>query len=306
MRIILSIVVIIANLSTIVAQPTKVLPVQFTHFFKTYSFLNPASIGMNAPFEAMAGDKALTGAFAGVQTIYANINLQLSKDSVRKVKHVMGITFVNDKEGSFINRSRVSLLYALHIPLSEKFTLSSGTAVGFVNHFFGASNINPGGSDLAPNIDFGIWLRSKSFNLGISGDQLVPFTMRPIDQAYVLSRHYNIVLDKSISLSRHLKFTPTVLWRWDELNNKNFDFALLSLIHENLLVAVSYKYERALAFSAGLERIKIGNQIFRLMLSYNSPAGKKLYYNPQSYDLLLSYVILKKKKYNLVEESVSE
>ncbi len=293
MRIVLSVVLLVVVLVRSTAQTIPVLPVQFTHFFKTYTFVNPASIGISAPLEIMVGDKALTGAFAGVQTLYVNANVQLSKDSVNSAKHVVGLSFENDKEGTYINRSRAALLYAVHVPLNERLTLSSGTAIGFVNHFFSASNINPGGSDLAPNIDLGIWLRGKRFNVGISGNQLIPFKMTPIEQTYVLSRHYTLVLDRTVALSRHLNLTPTALWRLEGLNKKNIDLGLVSLIHETLIVAISYKYQKALAFSAGLEKIKIGNQIFRLLFSYNSPVGKKLYYNPQSYDVLLSYVLFR-------------
>ncbi len=289
MRIVFSVVMMTVCSCTMYAQSSVILPVQFTHFFKTYTFVNPSSIGRTAPVEIMAGNKSLSGAFSGVRTIYANANFRLRKDSANRVKHVLGISFINDREGVYITRSRASALYAFHLPLSTFVTMSAGAGVGFVNYAFNPSNISTGGSDIAPNLELGLWLRGKNFNFGISGNQLVPFRMTPLDATYVLSRHYTFLVDKTFFLSPSLKLMPAFQYRWEEANRRNADGFLVLLLQDNLTFGAGYKYQRALAFSAGLEKIKIGNQVFRIMFSYNSPVGKKLYYNHQAYDLLLSY-----------------
>src|SRR3954469_4012337 len=79
------------------AQSGSGLPVQFIQFFKTYALINPASIGKDSSIELSTGNKSLTGAFSGVRTFYANGHAQLNARKKNKSRHVIGLTFINDK-----------------------------------------------------------------------------------------------------------------------------------------------------------------------------------------------------------------
>lgn len=272
------------------AQSGAGLPVQFIQFFKTYSLINPASIGKDSAIEFSTGNKSLTGAFSGVRTFYANANVQLHARGKNKSKHVLGLNFINDKEGSFINRNRASLVYAFHLPISKKSTVSAGIAAGFINYSYKASNISAGGSAYAPNADIGLWMHRSNFNIGISGNQIIASKLTPIDETYTIERHYNLAADRTFLLGPYLSLTPAFIFRWYEEQNYNADFALILVIQDNVTGAVSYKYDKGVSVSGGLEDIKLGRSMVKLMFSYYFPLGGVTNYNPAAYELSLRFV----------------
>jgi len=272
------------------AQSGVGLPVQFIQFFKTYSLINPASIGKDSSIEFSTGNKSLTGAFSGVRTFYANANVQLNARGKNKSKHVLGLTFTNDKEGSFINRNRASLVYAFHLPISRKSTVSAGVAAGFINYSYKASNISAGGSAFAPNADIGLWIHRSNFNMGVSGNQILASKLTPIDETYTIERHYNLIADRTFLLGPYLTLTPAFVFRWYEEQYYNADLALILVIQDNVTTALTYKYNRGISVSGGLEDIKVGGSMFKLMFSYYFPLGGVTNYNPAAYELSLRFV----------------
>ncbi|MDB5256355.1 MAG: hypothetical protein JWM14_1050 [Chitinophagaceae bacterium] len=272
------------------AQSGAGLPVQFIQFFKTYGLINPASIGKDSAIEFSTGNKSLTGAFSGVRTFYANANVQLNARGKNKPKHVLGLTFINDKEGSFINRNRAALVYAFHLPISRKSILSAGVAAGFINYSYKPSNISAGGSAFAPNADIGLWLHRSNFNIGISGNQIIASKLTPIDETYIIERHYNLTADRTFLLSPYLTLTPAFIFRWYDEEYYNADLALILVIQDNVTTAVSYKYDKGVSVSGGLEDIKVGRSMFKLMFSYYFPLGGITNYNPAAYELSLRFV----------------
>ena len=109
------------------SQTTVGLPVQFIQFFKTYSLVNPASIATDSSLNFNVGNRSLLGAFIGVRTFLLYGNVPLKPFESNKTNHMIGLNFINDQEGSFINRNRVSLLYSIAIPLSEKNLILNNT-----------------------------------------------------------------------------------------------------------------------------------------------------------------------------------
>jgi type IX secretion system PorP/SprF family membrane protein len=289
-------VLFFSRIPSCVAQPGAGLPVQFIQFFKTYNLINPASIGKDAPLSFNTGNKSLTGAFSGVRTFYFNANVQLNPSEKRSPIHVLGLSFINDKEGSFINRNRASLIYAFHLPISKRVTLSAGAAVGFLNFAYKASNISAGGSAFAPNADVGLWLSRSDFNIGVSSNQIIASSLTPIDATYTIERHYNLIAEKTFVLSPYIAFTPAFVFRWFDQNYYNADLALIMLIQENLSVAIGYKYQSGASVSGGLEKIKLGRHALKLMLSYYTPVSGITSYNAQSYELSFQFVPAKRKK----------
>ncbi|MDF2454398.1 MAG: hypothetical protein K0R51_391 [Cytophagaceae bacterium] len=272
------------------AQSGAGLPVQFIQFFKTNALINAASIGKDSAIELSTGNQSLTGAFSGVRTFYAYGHAQLNARKKNKSRHVIGLTFINDKEGSFINRNRATLQYAFHLPISRKSILSAGASAGFINYSYKASNISAGGSAYAPNADIGLWLHRARFNIGISGNQLLASKLTPIDETYTIERHYNLTADKTVALGPYLSLTPAFIFRWFDKDYYNADLALIIVIQDNVTAAVGYKYNKGLSVSGGLEDIKLSQHVLKMMFSYYFPVGEVSNYNPQAYELSLRFV----------------
>ncbi|MDB5272542.1 MAG: hypothetical protein JWO58_909 [Chitinophagaceae bacterium] len=299
-------VLLLNRIPSCIAQPGAGFPVQFIQFFKTYNLINPASIGKDAPLSFSTGNKSLTGAFNGVRTFYFNANVQLNPSEKRSPRHVLGLSFANDKEGTFINRNRASLLYAFHLPISKRLTLSAGADIGFLNFAYKASNISAGGSAFAPNADVGLWLSRSDFNIGVSSNQIIASRLTPIDATYTIERHYNLIAEKTFEVSPYISLTPAFVFRWFDQNYYNADFALIMLIQENVSVAVGYKYQSGASMSGGLEKIKLGRHALKMMFSYYTPISGITSYNAQSYELSFQFVPGKKKKGEVQPEEDEE
>ena len=289
-----------SNVAASLGQTVAGLPMQFVQFYKTYMLVNPASICREATAEFNTGNRALTGGFSDVRTFYANANVQLNKFVEGQTKHVVGLTFINEKEGTYINKNTASFLYAIHIPLSQRLTFSAGAAAGFINYAFKASNVNAGGSAFAPNGDVGLWLYRTDFNLGISCNQIIPSRLTPFNTTYLIDRHYNFIADKSFAIDRNFKLTPTMVFRLFNKDLYDLDVGLVGLIQNNLTAAIAYKYRKGTSVSAGFSNIKIGQSIFKLLFSYYDAVGSLNYYNPQSYELSLN--IMPARKQQIAEE----
>ncbi|HXA01741.1 MAG TPA: PorP/SprF family type IX secretion system membrane protein [Cytophagaceae bacterium] len=272
------------------AQLGPGLPVQFLQFFRTYNLINPASIGRESSIEFSTGNKSLLGDFSTIRTSYVSGNMQVNAAGTNTSKHVVGLTFINDREGSFINTNRASMLYAFHLPVSGRWTLNAGIAAGFINYGYKASNISAGGSAFAPNADIGLWLYHPDFNIGFSGNQIIPSKFTPIDKTYTLKKYYNLIADKKFLINPDLSLTSAFVFRWSYRNYYIADIALIMLIQRTLSIAVAYKYKMGASVSGGLEDIKLGRHILKMMISYYAPLGALTSYNPQSLELSLQFI----------------
>ncbi len=163
-------------------------------------------------------------------------------------------------------------------------------AAGFINYSFKASNISAGGSAYASNADVGLWLHRSNFNIGISGNQIIASQLTPIDETYTIERHYNLTTDKTVALSPYLSLTTAFIFRWYDQEYYNADLALILLIQDQVTTALSYKYDRGVSVSGGLEDVKLGRNVLKLMFSYYFPLGSVNNYNPSAYELSLCFI----------------
>jgi type IX secretion system PorP/SprF family membrane protein len=271
------------------AQSGPGLPLQFVQFFKTYNLINPSSIGRTSPLEFSAGNKSLLGDFSSIRTTYFTTNIQLNKRIENRHKQVFGINLINDQEGSYINTNRASILYAFHIPIKTNWTLNAGISAGFLNYAFSSSNISAGGSSFAPTADIGLWLHHAKFNLGISGNQIIPSKLEPLKQTYTIKKYYTLIADKKFILNPYITLIPAILFRWPYNYYTSTDMALMMIIQNNLSVGLTYRYKMGASFSGGLEDIKIGSHVAKMMFSYYSPLGIT-YYNPQAIEISVQFI----------------
>jgi len=301
MRIFVGVMLFFTSLP-VLAQVPGGLPAQFIQFFKTYQLSNPAAAGRDSSFEITTGNRSLLGAFSGVRTSYGYTQFQLGHASANKVRSMMGLNFINDREGNYISKNRATMLYSVHIPLSARAALNAGASAGFLNYSYKASDIDGGGSAFAPDLGLGLWLQTTKFNLGFSANQLIPARLKPASETYILARYYTLNIDRNFLLSRHLSLKPACAVRVIDKKNYTGEAALLALIQQNLLAGVTYKYKKGGSISVGVENIHFGQNIFKLLCSFYTPLTGFDYYNPQSLEISLSYIHQRKEGEKVEEE----
>lgn len=102
--------------------------------------------------------------------------------------HGVGLSIINDRTGAY-NRLNANISYAYHLGLSPRTNLAAGFSAGITRIGRNASKDvfgNPGdpaqGSTgdlyrMKPDLNFGLWLYSADYFVGVSGQQIIPQTI---------------------------------------------------------------------------------------------------------------------------------
>jgi type IX secretion system PorP/SprF family membrane protein len=102
--------------------------------------------------------------------------------------HGVGLSIINDQTGAY-NRFNANVSYAYHLGISPRTNLAAGFSAGITRiGRNGAKDVftNPGdpaqGSSgdlyrIKPDLNFGLWLYSADYFVGISGQQIIPQTV---------------------------------------------------------------------------------------------------------------------------------
>lgn len=194
--------------------------------------------------------------------------------------HGIGMTLVNDKAGSF-NRFTANATYAYHLGLSPTLNLSAGFSAGITNisidrtkhDFDGAgdpfdpatgASISGELNKIRPDLGFGMWLYSKDYFIGVSGQQIIPQKLSFVDDAAILNKgrlipHLFLTAGYRVLIGEDINMIPSVMMKYVQgSSNNNFQPELnLKVQYQDLLwLGGSYRYQDGYAAMAG---INVGN-----------------------------------------------
>jgi type IX secretion system PorP/SprF family membrane protein len=275
---------------------TQGLPVQFGQFFNGYSIINPAMSGSRSDVEIELGKQRHTDVFSIYSTTYASGFFRVRRKPNSSSFHVPGLSFISDKEGQLLKRSKVYLTYAWHTQLNKKLSLSAGAAAGMFSYQVASSNASAGGGANAPDASIGLWLYNKTFFAGASFNQILNTSLTPIAVEQKLIRHFNVTGGYTYHVSKSFKFTPIALLRiTPELGTLDMDIAAVGSLNNILLLGINYRYERNFLGMVGFERLNIGVGSLRAGFSYAVPVGR-IASLAHTYELTLNYAYTKQKK----------
>ncbi|MFN3402976.1 MAG: PorP/SprF family type IX secretion system membrane protein [Cytophagaceae bacterium] len=279
------------------AQFTKIYPVQSAQFFRNYNLINPASHGLYNTMEINPGFLSHLGPFKEIKSYFISGSFQINpRITSNRPRQVVGIILLTDKRGELINRTRAYISYAVHIKLSEQYSLSAGTSVGLASFTFSGTSANSSGSDTKPDGNFGLWLYKEGFNFGISINQMFNTKLQPIREEFQLTRHFNINAEKKFDLSPVVQLMPIALIRYPGLNHVDIDIATLCTIQNILSFGGNFRKDRGIAFMLGLDKIPLSSSDFSMMFSYQIPSGKTRNSNIQIMELTLRLSMERKDK----------
>lgn len=261
-------------------------------YIKSYPVYHPASIGTKSRLELNSAYKSLTGLFAQVRTFYTSANFQLNGNSGRN-KHVTGITFFSDREGSFFSRSRAYLNYAFHLELQQDLFLAAGTSLGLISYGYKSSTGSPGGADNALTGNAGLWLYNKRFHAGFSIHEIGNARLQPIDEQTTLHRYYVVSGDYKVDLNPYLSLMPTAMLSLYR-NYTTLNAGMMASIQQRVSAGLLYKHPQGFLFMAGVENLPILSGEVDILFSYKVPSGKIPGLNVNAYELNLNYRFLKK------------
>lgn len=216
----------------------------------------------------------------------------------RKQKHGVGGFLSTNQMGSYRITSGL-LSYAYHIPLSRSLSMSVGLAGAFTNNAFMRRdyNVRNPNDDLYRamingninqtyfDLNGGVALYGKSFYVGYSATQLVMARTSSSDEladptTYI--NHYAMV-GYQLNLSRQVKLQPSILVRYDKLQEARFDANLKLRFDDLIWAGVSYRNKEAFAGMFGL----VVNKDVTLGYAYEQNTGEFNVHNNGTHEVVL-------------------
>ncbi|MGV3528778.1 MAG: type IX secretion system membrane protein PorP/SprF [Flavisolibacter sp.] len=180
--------------------------------------------------------------------------------------HGVGLVLVSDKTGNF-SRVDADVSYAYHLGLTATTNLALGVAAGFSRWQFDRSQAEPTDpndpalgngnvySKIQPDLNIGVWLYSRDYFLGISGQQILPvrfsFTNAPAALQRVphlfATAGYRFLLTEDVNalpslMVKYVNGTPTT---------PQFDFNLKLQYRDLLWLGGSYRFQDGVAAMLG-------------------------------------------------------
>lgn len=147
-------------------------------------------------------------------------------------------------------------------------------------------------SAIAPTAGFGLYLKNKSLEVGLSANDLIESDLdygSNIATSVQLKRNYHAYVSYNVKISDGLALKPSALLKSDFVQTQ-VDFSVLSKINDNIFGGVSFRgYSNetidALVFIGGMN---ITPNI-RLAYSYDLSLSGLSSYNSGSHELMLNY-----------------
>lgn len=238
--------------------------------FINYTLINPAFSKENNPM-LLAGNQSGLGPYSSIRSFYILGKTSISSEGKSNSHHV-GVSFLTEQEGSFINRHRINLIYSWTTKLAKDAEISAGIAGGIANAVLQSTTSFAGGSDVAPDLSSGISLRVKKLDLAFSGNQLTNSKLAPIQGEIELSRHFNFYMGYEMELSHFLTLDlmNNLLLAGD--NNRNYTAGQIR-IHEIFSAGAGYFFNRGFNITAGFPQIKVKQHILAVFGSYFFSTG---------------------------------
>jgi len=235
------------------------------------------------------------------RSAYANFSTTLTPDPVRhnpslrtsvgpirnpelgtgNLKHGIGAQFRADEYGAF-REIAFSGTYAIHVPISEEVNIALGARLGISNHSFMQDKaqvlslieggvIDPtydnfnqsGNSRMFMDISTGLYVYSKRFFIGISGNQLtqdfVSFGSGITNFNPVM--HFDLIGGINLNLNEDFSLMPAVSVKYMNPASPAVQLNIQAEYKEWLWAGLGYRYKDAAIIMAGAninERFKIG------------------------------------------------
>jgi len=275
-------------LSTKAEAQVNLYPRHFGQVMLARQVLNPAMPNMERATNVTFSNQFYTGAYSKLNNLYfvGNINLN-GKDSARYVSSI-GLKFVNEREGEFVERPKYYASYSFRTRIYDSYWLGLGIDLGRSGYVFKGTDISTSGSDNNWDGNIGIVFHGPALCFGGSVNQLFNSVIRPKDLNFRWARFYSLYAEKTIvfgnsqlSLYTQNQFLPDRISMFDI--GANLTLARVFYIGSNAWLG------RSLSFVAGLKSISLDDHHFSLFMSYNAPASSRASTNIQSFEMSLYY-----------------
>jgi len=224
--------------------------------------------------------------------------------------HGIGLSLINDKTGNF-NRFTANVSYAYHLGLNATTNLSGGFATGVTVVSLDRSKLDFGNgvqddpalggntnSELRrvrPDLSAGLYLYSRDYFVGISGQQIIPQKLSFVDDAVVqqqgrLVPHLFLTAGYRFLVNEDVNAIPSVMFKYINASSRN-NFQVegnVKLQYRDLFwVGGSYRHEDGFAAMGGLNVLNL----FNVGYAYDFTQTKLNTVSRGTHELMLGFLL---------------
>lgn len=217
--------------------------------------------------------------------------------------HGLGFTMINDQTGP-LKRFSVFGTYAYHLGLTAKTSISAGVSAGVQNITLNTSKLvwdipldpSVAGSGylnrLSPDVNAGIWLYSANYFAGISGQQLMPSTLKWTEDTVRLSGgkllpHMFFTAGYKFFLNDDMTFLPSLLVKYVNPAPVGVDINAKIQYRDLLWGGGSYRVQDGFAAMIG---INISNT-FNIGYSYDITTTRLNTVSRGTHEILIGFLL---------------
>ncbi len=264
----------------------------YGQYFFNPQLINPAYVGINNNFSAMAGYRTQWTGFEGhPETFYVSGNSSILNNIAG-----VGLLVMNDRIGNISNtESNVTFAYKLNL---KSASFSFGMQAGFQRYSTSYEDLNifdpddiafaSGESGSRLNLGAGAILKGDRYLVGFSVPRLLPTTFKNAGQEFELyNRHYYLMGAYIFQLSDRVELKPTTLFRGVVDAPANIDFALN--VNLDGLYTAGF-FTRNLNTYGALLQATINNKL-RLGYIFESPSSKSVGTNFSTHEISLGITL---------------
>ncbi len=196
---------------------------QYSHFVYNYLQYNPAVTGTAPCLDLKFGfRKQWTGIENSPQTIFANAHGKIGGKKKLSNFHGIGALIENDEAGPFAYTS-LHLMYAYHMRMSRKYTLSAGLGLGFSQFRINYSDFRMENQSadpvivgaindfIFPKVNFGLWLYRDDRFYGVSVRSIASRGVDGVSSGGKMQAHWTFANGYAVKLGDDLTFKPALL-----------------------------------------------------------------------------------------------
>ncbi len=225
--------------------------------------------------------------------------------------HGIGLTIINDRTGSF-NRFSAAATYAYHLGLNATTNLAAGFSAGITRVGVDKSKTDFGGGDpsdpalgaaydgiinkIRPDLSFGLWLYSRDFFVGVSGQQIIPQKLIFEDDAAILVKgklvpHLFLTAGYRVLLNDDVNAIPSLMLKYVTTGPKGNQFqpeANVKFQYQDLLwVGGSYRFKDGYA---GMLGINVSNT-FNVSYAYDFTTTQLNTVSRGTHEIVLGFLL---------------
>jgi len=295
MKSLLTIIFIVSICSFAKAQQQGV----YSNFLMNDYYYNPAIAGSK---DVHMANLSYRNQWVGFEDAPVNMNANFYGSVRNKGKAGYGGSIVSEKSG-LVNNTGIYLNYAQHFKLSKKLKLGFGIQPGYIQYrvkLYDAVLADQGdevltGSVYAANaidVNAGFHLYSKKFFLMGSLQHLLTKQIQFTSYNSNLAFHYNAIVGYTLDFpKKKFELQPSFMIKYTNPIPMQWTGMLKGTFNNKIWAGLLFRSDDALGLSVGIklkERLNIG-------YGFDYSVSKIRKYNSGSHEVMLSFVITKKK-----------